>query len=141
LEATVAAARDGAGAAPEEKLLAVGLAYVQFALDNPTSYQLMFSAVLENFSDYEELKTASSDAYEVVLGVLRELLAQRGNAELTVSQAGVVAWSAVHGISSLLLFGRQKGAATKPQSPLRSLAELDEAPAATLRLLLRGLTG
>jgi AcrR family transcriptional regulator len=134
-------ARDAAGATPEERLQAVGLAYVRFALDNPTSYHLMFSTVLVDFSAYDDLRQAADAAYGVVLDVLAEVLAENRTANVTLSQAGAVAWSAVHGVSSLLLFGRRKQAPRNERSPLTSLAGLEEDTATALRLLMRGLVG
>ena len=139
LEANLLAARDAAGAAPEKRLLAVSLGYVNFSLENPTSYKLMFSTVLEDFSDYTELKLAAEAAFGVVLGILDEVLTERPNPCLSVSQAGAVAWSAVHGVSSLLLFGHDHR--RSDSSPRAALAQLEQDLPAALSLLMRGITG
>lgn len=133
--------RDGAAATAEQRLQAVGLAYIRFALDNPTCYHLMFSTVIVDFSEYEDLKRAADAAYSVVLDVLAEMLAERNPANVSLTQAGAVAWAAVHGISSLLLFGSQKVPPRDERSPLTSLAGLQADPATALRLMMRGLTG
>ncbi|MFU8815139.1 MAG: TetR/AcrR family transcriptional regulator [Pseudomonadales bacterium] len=139
LEANLAAARDAAAAAPKQRLLAISLAYVGFALENPTSYELMFSTVLEDFSDYADLKQAAEASFGVVLGVLDEVLTQRPNPGLSVSQAGAVAWSAVHGVSSLLLFGHDHR--RSDSSPRAALGQLEQDLPTALRLLMRGITG
>lgn len=139
LQADLAAARDAAGAAPEKRLLAVSLAYVGFALGNPTSYKLMFSTVLEDFSDYAELKQAAEASFGVVLGILDEVLTLRPSPGLSVSQAGAVAWSAVHGVSSLLLFGHDHR--RSDSSPRAALAQLEHDLPTALGLLMRGITG
>jgi len=140
LGAQVAAARDRAGDETPDKLVAAGLAYVEFARRNPTSYHLMFSPVLGDFSDYDELKKAAEASYAVVLDIIEELLARPGAPPLTVTQASGVLWAAVHGLSSLLLFGRDRGAPASERSPLASLAVLQRNPEEALRLMMRGLT-
>ena len=86
----------------EERFMAVGRAYINYAVNNPTSYHLMFGSVLGDFSDYAELEQASGDCYSVVLDVLAELIQARGM-ELTAIQLGGVVWAGVHGLASLLI--------------------------------------
>jgi AcrR family transcriptional regulator len=141
LEQRLKAARDAAGDELEAQFLAVGNAYVQFALDNPTCYHLMFSTVLEDFSEYAELKQASVDSYGVMLDILEALLARGPGRDIGIDRGGGVAWAAVHGLASLLLFGLDRGGPAGDRTPLQSLAALARDPDAALRLLLRGLTG
>lgn len=130
---------------PDERFVQIGIAYVRFALDNPTCYHLMFSPVVGDFSDYPELSAAAGDAYDVVLSSLEALGVQERVPGMTLSAAGGVAWSAVHGLSSVLLFGRGRGASSpgprNPRSPLASLIALERQVDDALRLLLRGLRG
>ncbi|MEQ8483053.1 MAG: TetR/AcrR family transcriptional regulator [Pseudomonadales bacterium] len=127
---------------PEERFVQVGLAYVRFALGNPTSYNLMFSPVVGDFTNYPELGLAAAESYDVVLNSLEALRVQERVPGLTLSAAGGVAWSAVHGLSSVLLFGRGRGSSTAgPRSPLASLIALEQQVDDALRLLLRGLLG
>lgn len=141
LEQATARGRDEAGDDPEEQLVGVGLAYVGFALDNPTAYHLMFSTVLEDFSEYAELKRAAEDSYAVVLGVLEQVLARHNPSGMSLTQAGGIAWSSVHGLSSALLFARDRVAGDPGKSALTSLAMLDKDRAAALRVMMRGITG
>jgi AcrR family transcriptional regulator len=141
LERSVRLASEAAPDDPGERLLAAGLGYVAFALEHPTCYHLMFSTVLGDFSDYQELQKAAERSYAVVLAIIEQLLARPGAPELSVAEAGGVCWTAVHGLSSLLLFGRDRGPAHASQSPMGSLALLEQDPERALRRLLRGLIG
>lgn len=139
LEQSVRRASDGAGPDPGERLLAAGVGYVEFALANPTLYHLMFSTVIEDFSEYADLQAASEAAYAVVLGIIEDVLARPGAPDLPVSEAGGVCWAAVHGVSSLLLFGRDRVQDRGDRSPLTSITLIERDPAAVLRRLLEGL--
>ncbi len=126
----------------EERFMAVGRAYVNYAVTHPTSYNLMFGSVLGDFSSYGDLKRASVDCYAVVLDVLQELIQARGLALTSVELGGVV-WAGVHGLSSLLI---NKG--TLPEydddsasTPRASLAYLHRNPEKALEILFKSLLG
>lgn len=130
-----------------DQLLALGAAYIDFAMDNPTTYQLMFGSVIEDFSEYTLLADAAEQSYAVVLGVLERLAEQRPDLGLTAVQMGAVVWPAVHGISSLMMFrlgakNRAKDGAKNglpPRTPQQTLRALQENPSRSLELLVRGL--
>ncbi len=141
LERAVRSASDAVGPDPNERLLAAGRGYLAFARANPTTFELMFSGVIDDISDYAELQQASVSAYGVVLGILEEVLARPGAPALTVGQAGGVVWAAVHGLASLLLFGQQRAASNVKLAPMGSVALLQQDPEFALRLLMQGITG
>lgn len=141
LERAVGTASAAAGDDPVERLLAAGLGYIRFARDNPTAYNLMFSGVIDDFSEYAELQQASQRAYAVVLDLLEDVLALPGAPPLDVSQAGGVTWAAVHGLASLLLYGHDRSVARSERDALGSLALLEQDPETALRLLMRGIIG
>ena len=86
----------------ETRFLAMGVAYVEFAVTHPTHYNLMFGAVLGDFSDYDMLVEASSRCFARVTDVQHELVVSRGLEVDEERFAGVI-WAGVHGIASLLL--------------------------------------
>ncbi|NKC00628.1 MAG: TetR family transcriptional regulator [Pseudomonadales bacterium] len=90
----------------EERFEQMGFAYVNFALENPTTYHLMFGSVLADFSEYDMLQRAASDTYAQVQRCEAELIETK---ELQVDPArfGGVIWAGVHGIASLLLIKRE----------------------------------
>lgn len=123
----------------EARLMALGKAYIEFAVDNPTTYQIMFGSVLEDFSEYQQLAAAAESSYSVVLGVMEQVKAQQSNTKLSAIDLGGVAWSGVHGIASLLLFHLSREASENLGSPLASLRSLQADPDTALKLLMRGL--
>jgi AcrR family transcriptional regulator len=90
----------------EDRFIQMGVAYVDFALENPTTYHLMFGSVLADFSEYEMLREASSAAYAQVRQCETELIEAK-NLEVDAARFGGVIWAGVHGIASLLLIKRQ----------------------------------
>ena len=141
LEARLREAREAAGPDTEEQLVATGLAYLEFALANETLYELMFGTVLGDFSDYAELWQASESAYSVLLEIMDDVVVSRPAEGLSASYLGGAVWAVVHGMSSVLLFGRERHRAVNQRSPMHSLRLLEEEPARAMRLLLRGVLG
>lgn len=141
LEAALREGRNQADSGIEARLVASGLGYLNFARDNQTIYELMFSTVVEDFSEYADLQQASESAYAELLEIMDEVVASRPEDGLSASQLGGVVWSAVHGLASVLRFGRERGETVNERSPMYSLRLLENDPETALRLLLRGVLG
>ncbi|MEZ5559048.1 MAG: TetR/AcrR family transcriptional regulator [Pseudomonadales bacterium] len=139
LDESISAARKAAGSDLESQLVAMSLAYVRFAQHNPTYYELMFSTVLEDFSEYEDLQQAAEASYGVLLSALEDLVAARPGLDISASELSAVVWSAVHGVASLLLFSHGRAPAKGRGDPLTGLELLAEDPERGIRLLLRGV--
>jgi len=88
--------------ATSERFLAMGLAYVEFAVANPVPYNLMFGSVIADFSDYEMLQEASEQCYAQLLRELRVLI-EEYNLDISDIELGAVVWSGVHGMASLMI--------------------------------------
>ncbi|HEX8253404.1 MAG TPA: TetR/AcrR family transcriptional regulator [Thermoanaerobaculia bacterium] len=93
---------------PVERLRAAGAAYVDFGLENPSHYRLMFMTPKAITAKTTEVSTIDKgnpeeDAYAFLQGIVAELMAKgRFRDELTdVELAVQVIWSAVHGVVSL----------------------------------------
>lgn len=91
---------------PSRLLEEIAWAYVQFAMDDPDRFKIMFSSILEKEKEYPEFVEMSQKNFQQVVevvevcqraGVLRE-----GDAELLA----VSVWGAVHGFVMLLLEGQ-----------------------------------
>lgn len=137
-------ARD-AQSGPNDRFLAVALAYIEFAVVHPTSYHLMFGSVIDDFSEYQGLRVAADDTFGIVLGLLRDLVAAGGGGGLDLDTLGGAAWSAVHGIASLQIsdmrtdvYQHEPLVAGEP-GPIPSVEALRADTAGALRLLLSGL--
>ena len=84
-------------------LIAVGMAYLEFAKEFPEQYKLMFGTKIENRCEHEGLMASSMKSFEVILnlaikGVECGFLIDRDPAHLARCL-----WSNVHGLASLLI--------------------------------------
>lgn len=91
---------------PAQQLLETAWTYLQFAINDPDQFKIMFSSVLEKEKEYPDFVAMSQKTFQQVMtivgscqeaGVLRE-----GDGALTA----VTTWSAVHGLIALLLEGQ-----------------------------------
>lgn len=89
---------------PVERLRALGLAYIRFALDNPAQYQLMFVAQHKQIREDHDW-TPGLRAYDLTRAVIREVVAQQGGAG-DPEVLAFACWSMVHGMVSLVLGDR-----------------------------------
>jgi AcrR family transcriptional regulator len=78
----------------------MGEAYVNFALEHPQRFRLMFGGYLR-FSRHRALAAAAADPYRALLQAFR---AQASIAD--PEKAAAAAWSLVHGLAHLLLDGQ-----------------------------------
>lgn len=102
LHQATAEALEGLPADAAQQLSAIGAAYVQFAVQHPVYYRVMFS--LDNRQD-PDLKTASQQSSAVLLNVIQAGQAagmfRTGDPNLMAQ----VAWAFVHGIAMLAIEG------------------------------------
>lgn len=85
------------------RLQGAGVAYVEFAVENPQVYRLMFGGLLADRSRYPGLEAAADEAF----GVLLDLLGRGGAADDldAVNPVALATWSTVHGLASLVIEG------------------------------------
>src|SRR5690606_12497953 len=83
--------RAGEGLAPESRLVAMGRAYVGFALDNPQLFGLMFSPEVS-----KDANPTLMEAAQAAYGALSDLAAAEGMPD---RQTPVATWALVHGLS------------------------------------------
>jgi AcrR family transcriptional regulator len=123
----------------EARLLAIGMAYIEFALEHPARYELMFGSVLADFSGYASLQEAGARCYRVLYQVLEDGLEHAQGSDLTASRLGGVVWAAVHGVASLTLYHRALHPSDDPRSVGASLWQMQSDPAAALRTLFAAM--
>lgn len=144
LEQDLIRARD-AQSTSNDRFLATGLAYVNYAVENPTSYHLMFGSVIDDFSEYQGLRLAADSSFDIVLGLLRELVAAGVGGGLSLDALGGATWSAVHGIASLRIsvmstsLYQHEPLVAGEHGPIPSVEALRADTQGALRLLLSGL--
>ena len=105
--AAMEARRSAAPANPRERLIALGLGYIDFATSEPALFRLMFASDRPNFDDPELHRVASSSFAMLVESVA----AVRGGdpfGEKAAILDVAAAWSMVHGIADLALAGQMK---------------------------------
>ena len=97
---------DQTAAPPEssiERLRRMGEEYVRFALEHPAHYRLMYGKEALARQDQPELREAGGALLENLVQVIR-VHQQQGEIERGDPRAqAYVAWSAVHGLASLLI--------------------------------------
>ena len=125
----------------DERLLAAAMTYIEFADENPVVYQLMFVSILGDFSEFEGLGAAASNAYAELDKLLVEVVEvkQLPYDELVL---GGLFWSAIHGFASLRLNVTGQGGAKKTASELRpsqALIAMSEGLEANLKIMIDGL--
>jgi AcrR family transcriptional regulator len=109
LGSALADAARTAGDDPFDRIRAMGLAYVEFALDHPQRYRLMFRSELSRSGDSElptEADVAGGTAFATLMSAVQDA-ADRGQLREGTDAGGVAiaAWSSVHGLASLILEG------------------------------------
>jgi AcrR family transcriptional regulator len=94
----VAAAGDDAAAALE----ALGFAYVEFAVENPAHFRVLYAAELAERERYPELQAQSDTVYNLLISVIVDLQRRAGD-KSDPAEYALTAWSTVHGLASLLI--------------------------------------
>jgi AcrR family transcriptional regulator len=96
----------GPGAGPLERFRGRGRAYVEFATRHPSHFRVMFGRELAERETFPGLREAAADAFAALVDGMAE--AQRAGVvrEGDPRALGLTAWSAMHGLSTLLLDGR-----------------------------------
>jgi AcrR family transcriptional regulator len=121
LEAAFASGKDAFARAR-----AVGRAYLDFALENPESYRLMFDMRRPDDTNYPALAKASARANQTVTRHVKDL-AKAGIVHGDTETIGASLWAAAHGVVVLYLAGR-----------LPAKTDVREFYLETMRLTFRG---
>lgn len=89
---------------PAERLIACGVAYVNFAISNPALFRLMFGGAIEQCEMYPDLVAAGADSYRVLEETVAAQ-ASEGSDPAVVQISALDAWSTVHGLAMLMIEG------------------------------------
>ncbi|HEY2751871.1 TetR/AcrR family transcriptional regulator [Phenylobacterium sp.] len=84
--------------------MAVGEAYITFALEHPHSYKLIFDFNQPHVEKYPELVAAGQRAQKTMTGYIEDALAE-GLMSGDPAQIGLMNWAAIHGAVILELSG------------------------------------
>jgi len=94
---------------PAQRLHALGVAYAQFAVENPAHFRVMFSAELVDKSRHPSLQAASRAMHDFLVQCIEEGQRQGFFVEGDPLELAFAAWSLVHGLAVLLIDGRGMG--------------------------------
>jgi AcrR family transcriptional regulator len=89
---------------PAADSLTMGMAYVQFALQEPLQYRLMFGGALPDPANHPEMMLGARDAFNVLRASLQRLFEARSEPfdKDAIDREALFAWSSLHGVVSLL---------------------------------------
>ncbi|MEE4213074.1 MAG: TetR/AcrR family transcriptional regulator [Parvularcula sp.] len=89
---------------PAADAMAMGFAYVNFALTKSLKYRLMFGGSLPDSQSHPEMMHGAREAFNVLRASLRRLASSRGETPQTesIDREALFAWSSLHGVVSLL---------------------------------------
>jgi AcrR family transcriptional regulator len=105
--AAMDARRSAAPANPRERLIALGLGYVDFATTEPALFRLMFASDRPNFDD-PELHRVASGSFAMLVESVAAVRGADPLKDATAMLDVAAAWSMVHGIADLALAGQMK---------------------------------
>ncbi|HBU99278.1 MULTISPECIES: TetR/AcrR family transcriptional regulator [Thalassospira] len=92
----------------EDRIMALGAAYVGFAIEHPQHFRLIFGRERPPLDQYPELRDAADNAFDVLQ---RAVTSVDRKAEMTLTEAAtaynraLAAWSRAHGIAMLVIDG------------------------------------
>ncbi len=84
----------------------MGRMYVRFALDHPAQYRLMYGEQSVARDQVPELGQAANDLFAHLVALIESQQAAGRIVTANPQQQAYVAWSAVHGLASLLIDGQ-----------------------------------
>ncbi len=106
LGARLQATQAGASRSSVERLRRIGEEYVRFALENPAHYRLMYGREALSREDLPELREAAGALLEQFVGAIRAHQRSGAIKRQDPRAQAYVAWSAVHGLASLVIEGQ-----------------------------------
>jgi AcrR family transcriptional regulator len=102
----IQAVKEAHRASPGTLLIETAWAYVQFALNAPDRFKLMFSSVLEKEKDYPEFVEISQQNFRQVVEIVEVCQKAGVLKESAPDLTALSLWGTVHGFTSLLLEGQ-----------------------------------
>jgi len=115
-------ASEGIVRLPRERLLACGLAYVRFGLDNPKLLTHMFTAVAQGDAS-QVLADAGAGLFAVLQNLVAQGQAQGQFRQDDVRELSYACWAIVHGLAMLLSMERTQVIAAEPEARMDRAAK------------------
>jgi AcrR family transcriptional regulator len=119
---------------PAEQLAAIGIAYVEFALDHPARFRLLAAPEMGKKTTHPTLVTAYDRTFEVLVETMRACqkagVVRSGDARAHA----LTAWSTVHGLATLIVEDQLEAAGFADDAASRR-----ELASTVVRTIFRGL--
>jgi AcrR family transcriptional regulator len=128
LSAELAAVEEGAHTSGIERFRQMGETYVRFAIKNPAHYRLMYGREALTRQEVPELRAAANTLFEQLVALFRAHQESGDLKQEDPHAQAYVAWSAVHGLASLVVDGQ-----------IQSEADVDALVRQTTGTLLDGM--
>lgn len=93
---------------PLEKLKSIGMAYIEYAVKNPSSFRIMYHPELSMKSVHAGLEQQSRKTFELLMESIAECQNNGLIAAGDIREQSLFAWSTVHGLSILIVDGQLK---------------------------------
>jgi len=106
LAAGIRAAMEAHAGDPLAAFREAGVAYVMFALEHPSRYTVMFSIELAERSSYPSLARAGAESQGLLVQAIRDCQDAGLVPTGPPRELALAAWSAVHGLASLISAGQ-----------------------------------
>lgn len=101
-------------AAGGDAIDAVGRAYVKFAMNNPSQFKVMFGAQVGDKRNYSSLLEADQAVFDLLVSAIDSAQKSSDLPDGNTAAMGMVAWSMVHGVASLVVHGQMDRAGVSP---------------------------
>ena len=89
----------------EDYVVGLGLGYVQFALENPALFEIMFSRELVEMIEFDASGKSFGSSYQLLVRTMQRNPLEQFGSEYQILDT-VFVWSLVHGVAKLLLADR-----------------------------------
>lgn len=118
---------------PEERLMAVMMAYVEFALAHPALFHLMHGPEIPDKTRFPELNEAAMRSYGILETAVADFLLTNESSMDRSRDATLAAWTACNGLANILI---------SPQNTPRSVLRKDPTGIARriFEIFIRGLS-
>ena len=105
MTAAIKARREKAGAGQERQLVAAGLGYIEFAMENVSLFRLMFSSGRPDRANASFAK-ASLAAFDLMVLYVSDMFKTDPQNDPLAMRQVMTSWSLVHGLAELVVSGR-----------------------------------
>jgi AcrR family transcriptional regulator len=112
------------GSSGAERLQSLGNAYVRWAFANPDRFRLLFRPELRGIDDTGEIARAADASYQLLLDAVSAGQSDRTIITGAPADVALAAWSAAHGVATLLIDGPFRARGGSPAAARRAIDRL-----------------